>query len=230
MADQWYYARGGDKLGPFSARQLKDLADAGRILATDTVWKAGIEKGVSAARVKNLFPLAPDHSSPVDLSAPWAPAPPPSLPPTEAQGLTALVDPGAETLPGELPPGVAAPPETSVSTAASAEGKQSAEKASETPGPLRGDADQALDEEPAPIRPPPSSQLSQPKKGRAVAVKGAVLISQDGQAVQYRKKCCKCGHEDASKNRMPIRHGLTRASFFCPKCRKLSPVEIQGMI
>ena len=63
-----------------------------------------------------------------------------------------------------------------------------------------------------------------------MAIKGAVLISQDGQAVQYRKKCCKCGHENASKNRMPIRHGLTRASFFCPKCRKLSPVLIQGMM
>src|SRR5438067_10238176 len=37
MADQWYYARGEDKLGPFSARQLKDLADDERILPTDAV-------------------------------------------------------------------------------------------------------------------------------------------------------------------------------------------------
>jgi hypothetical protein len=63
-----------------------------------------------------------------------------------------------------------------------------------------------------------------------VAVKGAVIISQDGESVQYRKKCGKCGCEDASKNRMPIRNGVNRATFFCPKCRKLSPVEIQGMI
>jgi len=63
-----------------------------------------------------------------------------------------------------------------------------------------------------------------------VAVKGAVVISQDGQVVQYRKKCIKCGQEDSSKHRMPIRNGVTRASFFCPKCRKLSPVEIQGMV
>jgi hypothetical protein len=57
MADHWNYAQGGDKLGPFSARQLKDLAAAGRILPTDTVWKEGIDKGVLAANVKNLLPL-----------------------------------------------------------------------------------------------------------------------------------------------------------------------------
>jgi GYF domain 2 len=50
VADQWYYARGEDKLGPFSARLFKDLANAGGILPTDTVWKEGIEKGVPAAR------------------------------------------------------------------------------------------------------------------------------------------------------------------------------------
>jgi hypothetical protein len=201
MADQWYYARGEEKLGPFSARLLKDLANAGGILPTDTVWKEGIEKGVSAARVKNLLPPAPAHSSPVDLSPP-KPPPPPSPPPTEAQSGAALVDPGAETSLVELPPPVAAPE----------------------------DAAQAVGEEPAPSHSPPSSQLNPPKKGRAVAVKGAVLISQDGQAVHYRKKCCTCGHEDACRNRMPIRHGLTRATYFCPKCRKLSPMEIQGMM
>jgi GYF domain 2 len=217
MADQWYYARGEDKLGPFSARQLRDLADAGRILPTDTVWKAGIEKGVSAARVKNLFPLAPADSPPVDLSALWAPTPP-------------LLAPRADMPAEELPPDVAAPDDIPGSAPASGEGKQSADKGSQTPDALQEDAEKAFEEEPAPIRPLRSSQPSQPKKGRAVAVKGAVLISQDGQSVQYRKKCCKCGNESASKNRMPIRHGLTRASFFCPKCRKLSPVLIQGMM
>ena len=104
MADEWYYARGEDKLGPFSARQLKDLADAGRILLTDTVWKAGIDRGVSAARVENLFPLAPAHSAPAYLSAPEAPTPSPSLAPTEAQGRAALGDPRPETHAEELPP------------------------------------------------------------------------------------------------------------------------------
>jgi hypothetical protein len=64
MADNWYYATDGKKLGPFSSAQLKALAAAGQLLTSHTVWKEGVEKGVQAARVKNLFPepkeLPPD--------------------------------------------------------------------------------------------------------------------------------------------------------------------------
>jgi GYF domain 2 len=56
----WYYAHGDDKLGPFSGDQLKELAAAGTILPTDTVWRDGTATGVSANRVVNLFaPSAP---------------------------------------------------------------------------------------------------------------------------------------------------------------------------
>src|SRR5438132_913364 len=67
-----------------------------------------------------------------------------------------------------------------------------------------------------------------PKKGRAMAVRGAVIVSQDGTMVFYRKKCTQCGHEETGRNRLPIRNGVMRAGYFCPKCRKLRPVEIQG--
>jgi hypothetical protein len=56
MADQWYFAWNNHKFGPFSAAQLKELAAVGRIQATDTVWKEGIERGVMADKVKYLFP------------------------------------------------------------------------------------------------------------------------------------------------------------------------------
>jgi hypothetical protein len=213
MADQWYYARA-----------------AGRILPTDTIWKEGIEKGFSAVRVKNLLPPTPAPSSAVNRSALSTPAAAPSPPPIDGPGQVAVIDPGAATPHEEVACGVAVPPETSVSMPAVAQGKENAPGVSETPPPLPGDADAVSDDEPAPSRPPSRAHVSQPKKGRAVALKGAVLISQDGQVVQYRKKCCKCGHENASKHRMPIRNGVTRASFFCPKCRKLSPVQIQGML
>ena len=59
MADLWYYSHDDDKrFGPFSSLQLRDLADAGDILAMDTVWKTGVEQGVPAMRVRHLFPLA----------------------------------------------------------------------------------------------------------------------------------------------------------------------------
>jgi hypothetical protein len=42
MADDWFYAHDIDKLGPFTARQLKDLAATGEILTTDTIWREGV--------------------------------------------------------------------------------------------------------------------------------------------------------------------------------------------
>jgi hypothetical protein len=91
----------------------------------------------------------------------------------------------------------------------------------------------ALAPEPASAEKTPPAKPLKPaqapaKKGHASALRGAVIISQDGDRVSFRKKCTKCGHEDASKSAMPIRNGVTRQSYFCPKCRKLVPVEIQG--
>jgi GYF domain 2 len=80
-----------------------------------------------------------------------------------------------------------------------------------------------------PKTPAPKSNLQPVKKGRAIALTGAIVFSQDGLAVQYRKKCIKCGHVDVSKNKMLIRPGVTRASYYCPKCRKLREVTIQGV-
>jgi hypothetical protein len=57
MAAIWYYAHDENRIGPFSSRQLKELASTGAILLSDTIWKEGIAKGVVASRVKDLFPL-----------------------------------------------------------------------------------------------------------------------------------------------------------------------------
>jgi hypothetical protein len=77
-----------------------------------------------------------------------------------------------------------------------------------------------------PDQPPPQEQV---RKRRAAGVKGAVVLSQDGVVVSFRKKCLKCGQEDSTRTTMPIRNGPMRAGFFCPKCRKLQPVEMQGV-
>jgi predicted RNA-binding Zn-ribbon protein involved in translation (DUF1610 family) len=75
------------------------------------------------------------------------------------------------------------------------------------------------------------SQSTAPKKpaqkGRAMAMKGAVIVSQNGETVQYRKKCVKCGFEAAGRTTMPIRNIVTTTSFFCPKCRKTGEVVIR---
>jgi hypothetical protein len=198
MVDQWYYAHDADKIGPCSARQLKELAAAGNILGTDTIWREGALKGMPANRVKNLFPVAP--------AAGLAGNPlPPATAPLPTPG-----DPGAVHPPAELGAAVlAAPPFPAVGEAVDGADPESAEEWPAARNPAGS---------------PPKAQ----KKGRAVAIRGAVIIGQDGVYVQYKKKCTTCGFEDACRHTMPIRTGSSRVNFYCPKCRKIRAVEIQG--
>lgn len=67
------------------------------------------------------------------------------------------------------------------------------------------------------------------KKGRATAVRGVVIVGQDGEMVRFKKKCEKCGQLAGSANKMPIKSGVIRTNYFCPKCRKTGEVVIQCM-
>lgn len=176
MAHEYFVGRGVKKCGPFTVTQLRRIAADGRLLLTDTVWRAGMQNPVLASRVKDLFP--PDRLVPVEPPVAVRPDPLPDV----------LVDPAALPLDPVAPlPPVASPA--------------------------------------APPRPP------EPKrKRRAVAVKGVVLLSQDGVSVHYRKKCSECGFEDACRSTMLISTSTTRASFFCKKCCKTREVEIRGIM
>jgi len=174
MADLWYYSHDQEKFGPCSGRRMKELAAEGGILPTDTVWKEGVERGVSASKVKNLF------------------LPPPALDEAPAAGEPAAKD---------VRPPVVEP--------------RSAEPAPAAPVP-------------APVEARTSAWHQPARKGRATAGRGVVLVSQDGVSVKYRKKCTTCGHLDSSWTTMPIRNGVMRGGFFCPKCRKHREVEVHG--
>src|SRR5262249_19838223 len=154
MADFWYYSHDQEKFGPCSGRRMKELAACGGILPTDTVWKEGVERGVPASKVKNLF------------------TPAPAGPPDEV--------PAAAT-PAASPPAVAQAPAP----------------------PPRADEPKPTERraEPAPPEPAAGSSSRQPaRKGRATAGRGAVIVSQDGVNVKFRKKCTTCGHLDPSWN------------------------------
>jgi len=59
MVSQWYYGRGTDISGPASQQELVELVYSGNLLRTDTVWQEGVEDGVKAGSMENLFaPLA----------------------------------------------------------------------------------------------------------------------------------------------------------------------------
>jgi hypothetical protein len=210
MADQWYYARDGNKLGPCSAQQLKDLAAAGQIQPTDTIWKEGLDHGVAASRVKNLFPPAALDQPQSPPSAAAAPA---------ASEATVVGQKAGETIP--LRPPAPNRPDGSVL----AEDTQQPSPASPAASAATVTAESPFVESAA--KPPPKPPV---KKGRAEAIRGAVIANQDGTFVSYVKKCVKCGHQDNCRHRMPIRSGSTRTTYYCPKCRKISPVEIKGCI
>jgi hypothetical protein len=196
MADQWYYGGAENKQGPFTGQQMRDMAAAGTIRPTDTIWKEGMAQGVPAQRVKNLFPTASPSvaSAPASASTPATEPPPASSAPPMQTG-TAIATAGASPPPSEPPSGVLA--------AADAPAEKPAAAAAKT-------------------------QTGPKRKARALAISGAVIVSQDGETAFYRKKCPKCGHEETGRSRTPIRNGTIRVSYFCPKCRKVQQAVIQG--
>jgi hypothetical protein len=56
MADNWYFVKDSRTIGPVSSAQLRELAVAGTVLPTTTVWKEGMTTGTAAAEVNSLFP------------------------------------------------------------------------------------------------------------------------------------------------------------------------------
>jgi TM2 domain-containing membrane protein YozV len=55
VSQEWYYSINGDRQGPTSAAELKKLADAGTLKATDLVWKDGMADWAPAKSIKGLF-------------------------------------------------------------------------------------------------------------------------------------------------------------------------------
>lgn len=88
MADEWYYAKGKEKVGPLTAAQMKQLARSGELARTSMVWKTGMPKWVQAGQVNGLFPEAPPQKASVTV--------PPPLPVEQTN------EPAAVRSPGEL--------------------------------------------------------------------------------------------------------------------------------
>jgi TM2 domain-containing membrane protein YozV len=55
VSQEWYYSADGDRQGPITAAELKKLAEAGTLKATDLVWKDGMADWTQAKTIKGLF-------------------------------------------------------------------------------------------------------------------------------------------------------------------------------
>jgi hypothetical protein len=69
MSTEWYYSSSGQKVGPVSENQIRQLAASGKLAASDLIWRAGQPNWVSAGSVPGLFPGPPPlptagHSQP----------------------------------------------------------------------------------------------------------------------------------------------------------------------
>jgi hypothetical protein len=235
MADEWYFSWDNNNFGPFSAAQLKELAALGRIQPTDSVWKEGMEKGVNADKIKNLFPAAQVTQLLGKISEPPTKAfsssiqPANRLPPvignTSGHLLPLTLSTNYQVTPeGQLkemiPDGLmlkVIPEDNDTRVLVSSSPIHS-------PGTMPGPEENTS----VTLHNQPSPQQKPPRKATAVGVSGVQIISQDGINVLFRKKCRACGFEDRSRTSLPIRSGSTRVSFFCPKCKKLRDGEIRG--
>ena len=64
MADQWHYSVNGEKKGPISSGELKQLASAGKLSRSDLIWKEGMANWVPAGKVKGLLPVQETSTPP----------------------------------------------------------------------------------------------------------------------------------------------------------------------
>lgn len=68
METLWYYAQGGQQLGPVEFSELQQMRAAGKLGPDDLVWSDGMPQWAAAATIPNLLPAAPP-GVPVPLPA-----------------------------------------------------------------------------------------------------------------------------------------------------------------
>ena len=56
MSNNWYYVKSGQRFGPISSRQLRELAERHAIAGGDLVWKEGLKDWIPASKVEGLLP------------------------------------------------------------------------------------------------------------------------------------------------------------------------------
>lgn len=85
MAQQWYYAKGAQQVGPVSAEDLQRLAQDGELQKEDLVWTEGMAEWAPAGSLANLTFAAPAAYAPTAEAYDTTPAAPAAADPY-AQG------------------------------------------------------------------------------------------------------------------------------------------------
>ncbi|MDR3416893.1 MAG: DUF4339 domain-containing protein [Nevskia sp.] len=75
----WYYARGGERFGPFTIEDLKAAAVQGSFCSDDLIWKDGLQSWIKAGQVNGLFPKSVPPPIPTATPPPIPAAPRPAV-------------------------------------------------------------------------------------------------------------------------------------------------------
>lgn len=88
MADEWFYARDGEQVGPMGVEALQRLAGNGELGPDDFVWREGLPVWVPAAELPELAAqfAAGESTAPYDTAAPPQYTQAPYAQPVEALG------------------------------------------------------------------------------------------------------------------------------------------------
>lgn len=73
MSAEWFYLKNRQNLGPFNQDQLRQLAQQGKLLPSDLVWKNGMASWSPASSVPGLLPemkKAPGPAAPLPAASP----------------------------------------------------------------------------------------------------------------------------------------------------------------
>lgn len=87
MAQEWHYAKDGQRHGPITSRQLRELAASGELRPTDLVWTEGKDEWKPASKIKGLLPEEPVPVPPPVATAEIVKEPQPAR---ESPSLTAV--------------------------------------------------------------------------------------------------------------------------------------------
>lgn len=70
MEKIWYYTIDGERRGPVTAAELKELASQGTLKPDDLLWKEGLTEWTPAKKLKGLFPEGQASSEPEEKPTP----------------------------------------------------------------------------------------------------------------------------------------------------------------
>jgi len=83
MADEWFYAKNGDRIGPLTTARLREMAKRGQLLPTDLVWREGQAAWKPANKFVGLFPNDPRATA-------LGSSPPPLQPTSQSPNLASV--------------------------------------------------------------------------------------------------------------------------------------------